>query len=484
MIIREKVLQRSESSARSLVNNTILVGTNMLFPILLIPYISRVLGPENLGIFNWSSAVISYLLTFATIGLPTIGIREIGKFRSDPTKINSIVDDIFSIRLVLAAIGYATLLLLCNYSVLFHKNEIVLYILSAQIFFELLSNDWVYVGLSNQLIVMIRNSISKVLLVISVYLAVSGKEAFFTFVILYVLSYCLPYLLNYLLLFKKYRPHFSFISIKKYYSAEVLINFLLSIVTTFYGKVDIIFLGMLMSMYDLGIISTIYKLISVVLVFVTSWAIVLLPRSSNLFHNDRARFFIFINKSMDLVLLNSLFATVFLMFNSKEILLIFLGEKFAGGFWILSLLSPLIVIISIYNLMTYQILYLDDKFTEILIVMSIALVSYVVLVFALYSRLGTDVIVYSILGSNIFILAMIYSLVYRRHKLTFLDMNKAKIVSANICLAPVCYFSSELGGGLPSMALKGLLLLLAYVVLLLLMRENIAMGIMQKVRES
>ena len=138
MIIQARHIKQAETSVRSLVNNSVLVATNVVFPILLIPYMSRILGPENLGVFNWATAVVGYLMIFATIGLPTIGIREIGRFREDSRRINDLVAEIFTIRIVLVSIAYTALFLLCNFVEIFSRHSLVLYILAAQIGFDLI----------------------------------------------------------------------------------------------------------------------------------------------------------------------------------------------------------------------------------------------------------------------------------------------------------------------------------------------------------
>jgi len=92
MIKLNPKLQNSNiSTANSLVFNSLKIVVNVLFPFMLIPYISRILSVEQIGIFNWDLTVINYLAVLSGLSLPIIGIREIGLAKKDPLKIADMI---------------------------------------------------------------------------------------------------------------------------------------------------------------------------------------------------------------------------------------------------------------------------------------------------------------------------------------------------------------------------------------------------------
>ena len=55
----------------------LLTIANPIMGIITFPYISRVLGVENVGLVNFVDNTISYFLLFATMGIGSIGVRAI-----------------------------------------------------------------------------------------------------------------------------------------------------------------------------------------------------------------------------------------------------------------------------------------------------------------------------------------------------------------------------------------------------------------------
>ena len=43
--------------------NSVRVGSNLVFPLVTFPYVSRVLGPDTIGLFNYVTAIAAYFMT-------------------------------------------------------------------------------------------------------------------------------------------------------------------------------------------------------------------------------------------------------------------------------------------------------------------------------------------------------------------------------------------------------------------------------------
>ena len=63
--------------------NAILTVSSILFPLITFPYISRVLLVEGSGKVAFATSVVSYFTMFATLGIPTYGIRACARVRDD-----------------------------------------------------------------------------------------------------------------------------------------------------------------------------------------------------------------------------------------------------------------------------------------------------------------------------------------------------------------------------------------------------------------
>ena len=58
----------------------------LILPLITIPYTSRVLGAEGIGLYSYSYAVVSYFVSFANMGINIYGNRGIAATQNDKDK--------------------------------------------------------------------------------------------------------------------------------------------------------------------------------------------------------------------------------------------------------------------------------------------------------------------------------------------------------------------------------------------------------------
>ena len=63
--------------------NILLNVSKVIFPLITAPYVSRVLEPDGVGLFNFAFNIANYFAFFAALGIPYYGIREIAKIKDD-----------------------------------------------------------------------------------------------------------------------------------------------------------------------------------------------------------------------------------------------------------------------------------------------------------------------------------------------------------------------------------------------------------------
>ena len=66
--------------------NTMKTIFGIIFPLITFPYVSRILGVENVGKVNFSSSIVSYFTLIAAFGVSTYAIREGAKIRDNKKK--------------------------------------------------------------------------------------------------------------------------------------------------------------------------------------------------------------------------------------------------------------------------------------------------------------------------------------------------------------------------------------------------------------
>ena len=60
----------------------------IILPLITVPYISRVLGPQNVGIFGYTNSIVQYFILLASLSCNLYGSRQIAYVRDNKEKLN------------------------------------------------------------------------------------------------------------------------------------------------------------------------------------------------------------------------------------------------------------------------------------------------------------------------------------------------------------------------------------------------------------
>ena len=76
----------------------------MLVPLITAPYISRVLGPDNNGIYSYFYSIVTYFVLVATFGFADYGTKAIAEVRDDRERRSKTFFSIMVNKLILGAL--------------------------------------------------------------------------------------------------------------------------------------------------------------------------------------------------------------------------------------------------------------------------------------------------------------------------------------------------------------------------------------------
>ena len=72
----------------------------MIIPFITTPYLSRVLGAENIGIYSYTLSITTYFILFGSLGIVLYGQREIAYVQDDLIKRNKTFYEILFLRFI------------------------------------------------------------------------------------------------------------------------------------------------------------------------------------------------------------------------------------------------------------------------------------------------------------------------------------------------------------------------------------------------
>ena len=105
-------------------------------------YLARVLGVGSFGVLEFASSVLTYFLLFADCGLELWGIREAARTRD----MQALVSRVVPLRLLLATLAFAVLLVLLPLFPGYPSLRLVLVLFGLSLFAQAVSLKWVFMG--------------------------------------------------------------------------------------------------------------------------------------------------------------------------------------------------------------------------------------------------------------------------------------------------------------------------------------------------
>ncbi|MBZ1532444.1 oligosaccharide flippase family protein, partial [Leuconostoc mesenteroides] len=111
--------------------NSIFQILTLIVPLITTPYVARVLGASNLGIFAYTNANINYFTILASLGFNLYAQNEIAKVRDNQIALSRVFSSVLFTRIICSMIIF---LLFIIFNVFVFKSYSILYwILSLQI---------------------------------------------------------------------------------------------------------------------------------------------------------------------------------------------------------------------------------------------------------------------------------------------------------------------------------------------------------------
>lgn len=159
----------------------------IILPIITMPYVSRILGVDNIGIQSYTLSIVSYFMLFAAFGLNDYGQREVARNRNDRNKLTQLFKEIFANRLLTSA-----LVLIIYFSLtftVFESNYKIYYlILVMNILSVTFDTAWFFQGLEKFKVLAVRNSLIKLIATVGVFIFVKNENDLWIYILINSLS--------------------------------------------------------------------------------------------------------------------------------------------------------------------------------------------------------------------------------------------------------------------------------------------------------
>lgn len=91
------MMERHKSLVSNVIWNAILSLSQILFPLITFPYITRVLGVEANGANSFALSVVNYFALFASLGMSTYGVKACAQVKDNKDELSKVVQELLAI---------------------------------------------------------------------------------------------------------------------------------------------------------------------------------------------------------------------------------------------------------------------------------------------------------------------------------------------------------------------------------------------------
>ncbi len=329
--------------------------SNLLFPLVTIPYVSKIIGPEGIGKSSFIMNLVQFFIMFAALGIPAYGMREIARFKHDKIKRTQFFNELVTLNFInsiLCTVLYVLLVLLTDKI----QNDLNYFLFAGCFILLSFTNiDWFFTGLEEFKLITLRNLIVKLGSIFLLLLLVKSEADFSYYFAISFLGLFVNNFINFLYL-RKYIS-FTFSLNFNHHLKSLLLLFATIFATSIYCLMNTTILGFLTNNIFVGYFNFSIKLYQIYLPFVTSMGLVILPQMVVAF--ERGNMVEYNNLLEKLVSFNfiiSLPIAVFIFLFSNDLILFLTDRRYLPAVISTQILAPLIIIVGFSNILMLQVL--------------------------------------------------------------------------------------------------------------------------------
>jgi O-antigen/teichoic acid export membrane protein len=402
--------------------NTLLSLSQILFPLITFPYVSRVLGPNGVGQVGFVDSFTQYFILFSTLGIPLYGVRELSKIRNENDKSSKLFTELILIHLLSTLIFL--IIYLCSIYLLSDKGiNVNLFLIGTGM---LLSNvfivEWYYQSQEKFQFITKRTIFLRIVFVLLLFLIVSDKADLIKYYSLFLILNILNATVNFYFIVKSdLKLVYSNLDLSKHIK-PLLLLMSCSVIGSIYVLLDNVILGILSTPESVGFYTSAVKIVKIPISLIGSFGIVLIPRLSESFsRNDLKSIKYYIDNSFNFVLTFGVPLCFGIALTAKWTILLIAGNQFYPSIELVKYLSPIVVLISLNGIFFFQLFTPGSKEITMIIIVSVCAFISVGLNFILipkFAHLGAAITT-TITEFSVFLLSLYYSIRYYKIGINF-----------------------------------------------------------------
>ena len=316
---------------------------SVLLPFITVPYVSRVLGVRNVGVVSFTTANTQYFILLASLGVAVYATREIAYINQSVESVSAFFLEIMILKTILTVVSTLLFLVFIFLSPDSYRRIYLIQLINVvAVVFDI---SWLYMGMQNFKVTVLRNTIVKLLSATLIFLFVKSASDLGLYIAILAISVLFgnwsmwPYVMKYT---KRVSHIHPFVHLK-----AIVLLFIPQVAIQVFTVMNKTILGVSTTHTQIGLFENSDKLIRLLTAFITASGTVLLPAISELFRkNEFEKISDYMKKGFDLTNFMAFPIVISLIAFGGRFGVLFFGSDFQGIGKIIMILAPTLIFMS------------------------------------------------------------------------------------------------------------------------------------------
>jgi len=324
-----------------------LQGANYLLPLITLPYLVRVLGPEKFGLIAFAQAFIQYFIILTDYGFYLSATREISIHREDREKVSEIFSSVMLIKFALMILSFIFLSIVVFTFTKFRNDWQVYFLAFGTVIGQVLFPFWFFQGIERMKHIAILNILAKLLFTISIFIIIKNKNDYIYVPLLNSMGSIIAGIISLWVALRWFKVRVKIpspIAIKQELKNGWHI-FISKMAIGFYTTSNTVILGFFTNNTVVGYYAAGEKVIRAIQGLQIPFSQAVYPYISKLASESTEKALGFVRKAAKLVSLPTVLVSLLLLIFARHITRLVLGEQFQASVYVIKIQSflPFIV---------------------------------------------------------------------------------------------------------------------------------------------
>lgn len=456
----------------------------LILPLITTPYISRVLGARNIGIYSYTISITTYFILFGSLGIAMYGQREIAYIQDDAKKYSKTFWEITLLRFI--TVGISMIIFWFTFASNGQYN-IYYKILLLELLANCMDISWFFQGLEEFKKTILRNIIIKIISVMCIFTFVKTTNDLSIYLWIYVLSTLIgnlslwPYLTKYLRKVK-----IKEINVIKHIKPTIEL-FIPQIAIQIYTVLDKVMIGsIIIDKAEVGYYEQSQKVIKMLLTIVTSLGTVMVPRMANAYVNsNKKQLKEYMQRSFNFVFLLAFPMILGIISISKNFVPLFFGTGYDKVVVLMNIISPILLAIGLSNVIGTQYLLQtkkQKKFTISVVIGAVTNFTINILLIKRYGAIGASI---GTVIAEAFVTIIQFWFIREDFNIKeIIKLTEKYLISSVIMFISCIFIGRIINDNLNSIIVQISIGMIIYIGCLIIMKDKFTLSIIVKLKEK